>query len=280
MTGDRVSRIVESISRIPPLPGAAAQVLPMLRNPEEDLNRVEKILRTDISLTADILRLANCAYFGIPRSIGSIRHAIAMLGAKRVSDLLLASCVRGLFQKPVPGYDLPPGELWRHSVCVSVIAEGLARDLRLPCTDEAFTAGLLHDAGKLVLGLYVNDAVLAIEERAGGGIPFEEAEREVLGTDHAEVGASIMEKWSFPAFIVGAVRYHHHPDGASPNEALIDVVHVANILSLMIGVGAGREGLRYEPSRNAAKRLKVKMKDLERIASKTLDWVNSLNQAV
>lgn len=278
MMGDRIKELARSVSHFPPIPGVATQILPILRDPEGSFSQVEKALRGDMGLTADILKLANSAYFGIPKSIGSVKHAIALLGAKRVSELVVASCVRGLLQKQVPGYDLSPGDLWRHSICVSVMAEALARELRIPSMDEAFTAGLLHDAGKLVLGAYVKDEVSIIEKRAEEGIPFQEAERLVLGMDHAEVGATILRKWSFPAHIVSAVRWHHDPDGGERPETLTDVVHVANMLSLMIGIGVGREGLRYEPSRNATKRLQVKTKELEKIASQTLDWINSLNQ--
>jgi len=191
-------------------------------------------------------------------------------------QLVMTSCVNSVMNKTVPGYDLPPGEMWRHSIAVSVAAEGLIKELNTPKADEIFTAALLHDVGKLVLGEFVKDDIEKIEKIASKNVSFEVAEQIALGTDHAEIGAKILETWGLPAGIVSAVRWHHNPDAADETSTLIDIVHVANVLCLMIGIGVGREGLQYKPSPEVTKRLGIKSANLEKVASHTLDWVSEL----
>lgn len=268
--------IMAEVKSFPSMPGAAIKLLNLLDNPDTDASEIEKILRYDPGLTANVLKLTNSAYFGFPSKVGSIKHAVVLLGLRRIVQLVIASCVNAVMGKAVPGYDLSSGELWRHSIAVSVAAEGLIKELNLPASDEIFTAALLHDVGKLILGSFLKDDLEQIERVASRGIPFEAAEQEVLGTDHAEIGAEILKNWSLPSEIVSAVRWHHTPDSAPETNTLIDVVHVANVLCLMIGVGVGREGLHYEPSPSATKRLGLKTSHLEVVASKTLQWISEL----
>ena len=273
----KIQAIMAKVSSFPSMPGAAAKMLSLLNNPDISISQIEEILRFDQGLTANVLRLTNSAYFGFSAKIGSVRQAVVLLGAKRLIQLVLTSCVHSVMQKSVEGYDLPAGELWRHSIAVSVAAEALVKELRIPVADFVFTAALLHDVGKLALSDFVEGDLQKIEETASPGIPFEVAEQFVLGIDHAEVGALILENWSFPPEIVRAVQWHHAPDAVEKTDSLIDIVHVANVLSLMVGTGMGREGLRYQPSAAATKRLGLKPFQLEKVVSQTCQWVSELS---
>ena len=268
--------IIAKVESFPSLSGATAKLLSLLDDPNAPVAEIEEILRMDPGLTANVLKLSNSAYFGFPSEIGSVHKAIVLLGAKRLMQLVMTSCVNSVMNKPVPGYDLSPGEMWRHSIAVSVAAEGLIKELNVPEADEIFTAALLHDGGKLVLGEFVKDDIIKIEKIASKNVSFEAAEKIALGTDHAEIGAKILESWGLPAEIVSAVRWHHDPDAADETSTLIDIVHVANVLCLMIGIGVGREGLQYRPSPVVTKRLGIKSAHLEKVASHTLDWVSDL----
>ena len=273
----KIQAIMAKVSSFPSMPGAAAKMLSLLNNPDISISQIEEILRFDQGLTANVLRLTNSAYFGFSAKIGSVRQAVVLLGAKRLIQLVLTSCVHSVMQKSVEGYDLPAGELWRHSIAVSVAAEALVKELRIPVADFVFTAALLHDVGKLALSDFVEGDLQKIEDTASPGIPFEVAEQFVLGIDHAEVGALILENWSFPPEIVRAVQWHHAPDAVEKTDSLIDIVHVANVLSLMVGTGMGREGLRYQPSVAATKRLGLKPFQLEKVVSQTCQWVSELS---
>lgn len=261
----------------PVMPQAATKLYNILQNSKSDLTQIEGVLRYEPALTANILKLTNSAYFGLLNRVGSIKQAIVLLGREKLIELVMLSCVNAMMNKTVPGYSLQAGELWRHSIAVSVAAEGLMKELKLPVSEKTFTAALLHDLGKLVLGKFVKDEFNEIAEEASKGTSFEVAERMVLGTDHAEIGAKILTKWAFPAELVSAIRWHHQPDSAEKTSNLIDIVHVANVLCLMIGIGVGTEELCYEPSLAATKRLGIKTYHIERVASSTLQWIEELS---
>ena len=279
MKQGRKREIISKMKSFPSMSGIAAKVLRVLDDPNSNAGQVEQLLKQDPSLTANLLKLTNSAYFGLPSKIGSVRHAITLMGWKKITKLVMAACVNSITDRQILGYGLPPGVLWEHSVAVSVTAEGLMRELKIAQSDEIFTAALLHDLGKLILGAFVEEELDEIEKAAGNGIPFQMAEQEVLGTDHAEIGALMLESWSFPSKLVNAVRWHHDPDSAPETSSTIDIVHVANVLCLMIGIGTGVEGLHYEPSVSATKRLGIKSTQLELIASQTLQWVKELTDA-
>jgi putative nucleotidyltransferase with HDIG domain len=269
--------IVAKIESFPSMPFAVSKLLSHMDDPDVSASEIEKIIRYDPGLTANILKMVNSAYFGLVCEVGSVKQAIVLLGMKRLVQIVMTNCVTNIMNRHVLGYDLPTGELWRHSIAVSVAAEGLAKELKLPSCEEAFTAALLHDLGKLVLGEFVNEDIQRLEAVATEGVPFQMAEHEVLGTDHAEIGAKILENWALPMDIVNAVRWHHEPDASGQEIMLIDIVHVADVLCLMMGIGVGREGLHYEPSPSATKRLGLNVSLLEKIASQTLQWVNEFS---
>ena len=273
----KVNNIAAFLKSFPSMPGAAVKLLALIDDPDVSVSQIEAILRHDAGLTANILKLANSAYFGIPSKVGSVRQAVLILGLKRLVQMVIASCVSAIMDKPVPGYDLPPGELWRHSIAVSVAAEGLVKELEMAAAEEIFTAALLHDVGKLVLGNFVKTNFSKIEAALNQNVSFEAAEDMVLGTNHAHIGAQILTQWSLPSDNVNAVRWHHTPESAAKNEPMLDIVHVANGLCLMIGIGAGNDGMQYKPSETVVERLGLAPCHLDKVASQTLQWATKLS---
>ena len=259
------------------MPGAAVKLLALIDDPDMSVSQIEAVLRHDAGLTANIIKLANSAYFGIPSKVGSVRQALLILGLKRLIQMVIASCVSAIMDKPIPGYDLPPGELWRHSIAVSVAAEGLVKELGIGASEEIFTAALLHDVGKLVLGTFVADDFTEIEAALKQHLSLEEAEEKVLGNNHADIGAKILTRWFLPSDIINAVRWHHAPESADKIDSMLDIVHVANVLCLMIGIGAGRDDLQHQPSEVVIERLGLESYHLEKVVSQTLQWANELS---
>jgi len=274
------TKVATAIKSFPGMPGTAVRLLALIDNPAMRVSQIEQILRHDPGLTANVLRLANSAYFGIPSKVGSIRQAVILLGLKRLIQMVITACVSAIMDKPVPGYDLPPGELWRHSIAVSVAAEGLVKELNADAAEEIFTAALLHDVGKLVLGQFVQDEYQQIETAISQGISFEMAEKIVLGANHADIGARILTKWSLPQEIINAVQFHHAPEDAPQTNTMLDIVHVANFMSMMIGIGIGRDGLNHQPSAEVTERLGLKPDHLEKVASQTTQWVKELSEVL
>jgi putative nucleotidyltransferase with HDIG domain len=272
--------ILDDVKSFPSMPAAALKLLALLKDDDASSAQIEQVLRYEPGLTANILKLTNSAYFGLPTRVGSIRQAILLLGWKKLIQIVLTSCVSAIIDKPVQGYDLPAGDLWRHSIAVSVATETLVKLLKLSVPDDVFTAALLHDVGKMVLGRYVETEIIHMDEEAMQGLSFEQVERSMFGTDHAEIGAKILRRWSFPATMINIVRWHHEPDNAPKPDVAIDVVHTADVLCLMAGIGMGREGLQYQPSEMASKRLGLTQKHTEIVASQMLQWANELAASV
>lgn len=280
MNDNKIKQIMAQVKSFPGMPVTAARLLKLLEDTDSSAEQIEEVLRYDAGLTANILKLTNSAYFGIPSKVSSVRQAVMMLGWKRLLQLVMTMCMSTVMKRPVDGYDLPGGELWRHSIAVSVAAEAVVKALKIPEAEEVFTAALLHDVGKLVLGGFVRDDLDQIRTMVTKGIPFEVAEYMVIGTDHAEIGARILKKWDFPQNLVNAVNWHHDPETCENYCTLSDIVHIANTVGLRIGFGRDADRSRVEPAASVTDRLGLGPVDLEVLVEQTLEGVNKLSDEV
>jgi putative nucleotidyltransferase with HDIG domain len=273
---EKINRILKEVKAFPGMPTTAAKLMPLLHDPEASTARIEEIVKYDPGLTANLLKLCNSAYFGLPSHVSSVRQAIMLLGWKRLLQLVMTMCMSALMKKPISGYDLPQGELWRHSVAASVGADVLVKSLGLGSADEVFTAALLHDVGKIVLGEFVQQELAAIQEMVAKGITFEVAEFIVIGTNHAEVGARILKAWALPGELVNAVSWHHDPEKCADACLVSDVVHVANLLGILAGYGKAEAGTSLEPCFDVADRLGLNQAGIEKLAERTRQEVQKL----
>ncbi len=271
--------IRKSIKGLPAISPVVSDIAKLMNRPDVSIEKIVKIIEYDPGMTANILRMANSPYFGGAQNINSIRQAIVRLGTKRLFDLAVLSAVYGIIDRPINGYNLPPGELWHHSVAVAIISRKLADHIGLVDPDTVFTAGLLHDIGKVVIARFVEEEFLKIDALSDKtGLSFEEAEKEVLGVDHAEVGSELLNAWDFPPRIVMAVRFHHAPQDLDRSIPEVDIVHIADMLSLIMGIGPGRDGLRYKLSTSIDKKYFLSRLALENIASNALDDMQNLGE--
>ncbi|MBW2411865.1 MAG: HDOD domain-containing protein [Deltaproteobacteria bacterium] len=280
MKSQKLIMIMSKVKAFPAMPTTATKLLPLLDDPDVSFTEIEDIIRYDPGLTANILKLTNSAYFGIPVKVHSVHQAMSLLGWKRLLQLVMTLCMSSIMKKPIPGYDLPRGELWRHSIAVSIAAEYIVKALNITDADEVFTAGLLHDVGKLILGGFVKKDLEFIEGMVAKGFSFDVAENIILGTDHAEVGAKILRQWSFPEDLVNAVGWHHNPENCKNRCMLSDIVHLANNLGQAIGAGRSIKESHSELSHTVIDNLGFKPVDLEEIASQTVKGVNKLAEVL
>lgn len=280
MKHPNIKQIMSKVRSFPGMPATAAKLLPLLENPDSDTSKIADILRYDPGLTANILKLTNSAYFGIPTKISSVRQAILLLGWKRLIQLVMTMCMSDLMKDSVEGYDLPKGELWRHSIAVSVASDVLVKGLKISEADEVFTAALLHDIGKMVLGDYVKEDMPKIDAMVAKGISFEVAEYIVLGTDHAEIGAKILQSWSFPTPLVEAVHWHHDANSCSGHCLMSDIVHTADILGQMAGYGKKSGDCEPAAVSDVLERLGLTPEDLPPLAEQTAERVTALNETL
>ena len=252
--------IIASIAAVPPLPTASAEVIQLIRDPRVPSGKIAQAIEYDPSLTTNVLRLANSAHFGCPRSVSTVKDALFSLGTNQVFQLVLAATVGKMAQRPVRGYDLSGGDLWDHLIGTAIGSIKIAQALQLQVPPYTFTAALTHDVGKVVLGTFVEvdaDSIrtLAHERK----MSFEKAEHRVLGIDHAEVGAFLLERWNLPEYLVRAVRWHHQPEHHPGDPLVANVVHIADVVCLMAGVGAGLDALSYRPSSRMMEQLGLEM---------------------
>jgi putative nucleotidyltransferase with HDIG domain len=255
----RREEILSQIKGVPSLPAVVLKLREYLTDPEVNFADLARVIEYDPGLTANVLQLANSAYFGWAREISSVKESITRLGSKRIFQMVLCMSVAPLVRKPVRGYDLAPDSLWEHSIAVALAAEQLAHKIRLPEAGDAFTAGLLHDIGKVVLGTFVEIDDDPIREIVAlDNLAFDEAERMVLGIDHAEVAGALLDDWSVPDAVAEAARWHHDPRRCVQKfQRLVDLVHVADVLCIKIGWGQGSDGLQYRLNEESASRLKI-----------------------
>jgi len=237
-------KATESVLTLPTLPLVASRMLQMVDDPRISAGALGRALSEDQVLTARVLKLANSSYYGFPRGIGTVNLAVVVLGFDAVKELVLSVAVMDLFRHGAADSRLDLPRFWDHSVRVAAAARQIARILRWKAVGEAFTAGILHDIGRVVLHQYQPRQFDEMVRRVvDDGVPPLDAELDVLGATHAEVGAWLVEKWNLPAPLVQAVRFHHAPgDAPSEHAAHAALLHIADVLTHRLGFGNGLDG--------------------------------------
>ena len=275
----RREEVLSKVHSVQLMPPAAMEVVRLLQENDASISELTRAIECDPGLTSNVLRLANSAYFGCRLEVGSVRDAILRLGTKSILRLVMTAAFSSGSQCGVRGYDLAPGQLWEHSMAVALGATRLAEKLRLESRDELFTSAILHDSGKILLGTFVEvDAGPILEMVREERVSFQVAEQQILGIDHAEVGAVLLGVWNIPPTIVEAVRWHHEPDHPETGLILVDLVHVADVLSIMGGVASGIDGLSYHFSKGAAERLSLKNGMADEVVCETLSDLDDVRR--
>jgi len=273
-------KIMMEVSAFPSMPRAGFKLRALLNKVDVPLTEIEEILRHDPGLATNVLRLANSAFFGLSTKVGSLKQAVMLLGVKRFAQIAVSACMSKSMEKAVEGYDLSPGELWLHSIAVSNTAEALAKNRKIVETDDVFTPALVHDMGKLVLGKFVKEELQKIESITSNAVPLDVAEHMALGTDHAEIGALILAKWSFPIDIVNAVRWHHNPDRIKNSNMQSDIVYLSNQMCQSNADRDSVSGQFVNPSSVVLKRLGMKLDQYKEMAVKAHSWMEKLSDTL
>ncbi len=226
-----VEEIKTAIEELKPIPQVALKVLRLMDENRYDIESIANEIRKDQVITARMLQLANSAMFGAKRIITSLDHAVVFLGQDLLVKLVLTAAVQGYYEQTVMGYALCKGGVYYHSLGCAHITEMLARATEKEDPAKAYTAGLLHDIGKVALDQYVasayplfyrdlmeaNDNVLSIEQQ-------------LLGMDHTRVGSLLARQWSIPPSLEQAIRHHHHPGQAEEFAELAAIVYLGDLL--------------------------------------------------
>jgi putative nucleotidyltransferase with HDIG domain len=221
-------QLAAGVQDLPSLPAVVMELLSSIEQEDIDISVLAKKVSYDQALTAKTLRLANSSSYGLQVKVTTIQQAITFLGFQTTRNLITAAAITGCFPSGrVAGFH--DKGFWRHSIATAACARALARRMRFN-QDIAFTAGLLHDIGRLVLVTGHPDAyaqVVAWHAQHGGN--WQDAEQAVLGIDHVDAGVALADHWNFSNTMRQAIAYHHAPDihGAG---FLAAIVHVANAI--------------------------------------------------
>lgn len=276
----RIERIVHHCNRLPAMPAVVSKLNALAQNERSSASDFERVIKPDVTLAATLLRLANSPAFGFASRITDVRTAVTLLGMKRVCELATSAHLLRVVSDRLHGYEMEAASFWTHCSAVAILSEALAKDLNTEFREHAFTCGLLHDIGKLAISCAWREdpAVFKTPDAIDN---FFDAEREALGTDHAEVGGTLAEKWHLPPAVDLAIRWHHQPMGyTGPNGwSCVAVVHVANVMAHALGYGADAGGLRRRLDPAVCDKLGVRSELLEKIASQTADMILSAAEA-
>ena len=266
--------LVAKVKNLPPVPHAALKLVSLLDQPSVSNTEVVQALRCDNVLTAKLLRACNSPYFGLAEPVASVDQAVFLLGHQQILHIVLTIAFGSAMVVPLPGYAVAASELWRHSLVTATASEIIANDFADLNAEPpvAFTVGLLHDIGKLVLSQSLTADLQAEIRRLieKDRLARTEAEKAVLGTDHSEVGALLLQTWHLPEEVVEAVANHHQPM-LEPRPRLSVVTHLANCIAHLSGSAPGWDGYAVRISNAVVTSLDLTSEQLERLVVSVRD---------
>ncbi len=226
-----IPALTRRITELPPLPQAVVEVMQALRRESLSAQRSIELIEMDQALAARTLRLANSAFYGAPGRVGSIGDAVRMLGLRTVSGVLTAAALHSSLKVDAcEGFAFD--NFWRHGIGTALTARALALRIAMD-TDEAFLAGLMSDIGQLALAAFApHPFSQALALAAQDDLPLCQAEQQVLGLTHPQVGALVIDHWRFPAEIISAVARHHDPAPPPTGQrvSLSGLIHLADVM--------------------------------------------------
>lgn len=268
----RIDEILSLVKHVQPFPKVVQRVMEMLDNPETDVKDLAEVIQYDQVITANVLKICNASYFGLPRKVSSLNEALVIVGHNTLKDIMITSSSARFYKGAVgDGYKLEQGELWRHSVATGILAKHMVKHIQGVDPGVAYTVGLLHDIGKRFLSTFVADDFKQIMIKVvKDHCSFVEAEKELLGISHAELGGMILKKWEFPEEMQLAVLQHHDPD-ALKKAPLTALTSLANALVISMGIGVGADGLATKVQGEGLKRFGISPMDLDLCMANLLD---------
>jgi len=241
--------ILEAMDKVKPFPQVVLKALKLLEDRDVPASRLLEVIQYDPVITLRLLQVCNSALFGLRRQIESLQQALVLLGNQGMVRLLVTFGALELLRDPLPGYGLEREELWHHSVACATLSQALLREVKHPEDPMVFTGALLHDVGKILLNEYAGkryaEIAIMVAEQQRSAL---EAEREVLGIDHAQLGGLLGERWNLPSSIVTMIARHHEPVHPQQDPMAVCLVHLANIMCVQMGIGAGARGLASRPA--------------------------------
>lgn len=233
--------VIENFKRLYPMPHVMIKARRIIADPRANFEQLAAVLQADPALAGRIVKVANSAYYRRSGNISSVRQATTLMGMRIITQIITMVSQSKKLGQAVYGYGMEAGALWRHSLSVAILAELFARKTGWGEISEAFLAGLMHDAGKIILDSYLVDRAGDAHRPAPifGGDAVD-MEIRALGFDHADIGCELCIKWQLPIILANAIRFHHMPFMSRDNK-------LAYILNIADYIVHRRDGLSEDP---------------------------------
>ena len=277
LTGEALKKkILRNVMDLPPMPQTVFKARDIMADAKSDFKELADLFETDQAIATKILKIANSPYYGLSGKVSSIQHASLVLGHKALGELITMGGTAGLLENKLEGYGMDAGALWKHSLAVAFGSRIIANMKEPALANDAFTAGLIHDSGKLILDQYITERWELFEELMDDGQhTFLDAEKEILKLDHSEVASEVCKTWSIPEPLTVAIKYHHYPS-QSDGGKLAYIVHLADAIAMMTGLGLGIDGTFYQMDDKTLEFLDLQEEDVNDIMGKVLDAVQKI----
>lgn len=235
-----LNRIIRKVEDLPTLPRTVLKITELVNNPKSSARDLSRVITDDQVLTARLLKLVNSSFYGFPQRISTVTGAIVLLGFDAIRNLLLTTSVFDVFSKQIKHSKFSQEKFWDHSLGCAVGAKVIGNFMRHNKIEELFVSGLLHDIGKIVEMMFLPrkfSKITAVVRHKN--TLLRDAELEVLGYTHAEIGKLLAERWNLPPKLIAVIGHHHDPATAGPYILETAITHLADILCRALNIGSG-----------------------------------------
>lgn len=236
---EKCQRIVEDIRKLPSLPEIATKLMEVVNSPDTSADDAASLIEKDPALTSTVLRMANSAFYGMPRTISSVSSSVVILGFNTIQSIVLSASILKVFSSKGRVEKFNHQRFWRHSILCAIGAKLIAKQLMhtlMMDPESAFCAGILHDIGKLIFEQYVpQEYSKACQHAVENKIPLVSAEKEIMGITHTEIGTIISDKWALPLDLEYALVHHHNPMESDKSLNFVTTVHCADQIAHKAG---------------------------------------------
>ncbi len=272
--------ILRTMVDLPAMPHVVHKAQEIMARPDSNIQELARIIEIEQGIATRVLKMANSAYYGLSGKVSSVHHASVLLGFKTLGELVSVAGISNLMSKDLSGYGLGSGDLWRHSIAVAFGSRIIANRKDADFGNQAFFAGLIHDAGKLILDPYIYERKDTFEAfMSNDGHNFLIAEKTILGFDHSEIAFELCQKWKIPNDQSHAIKYHHYPLRSDGNE-LAFILHMADYIAMINGYGKETENEPDPPEKGVGDFLDLSEEDIENIKNDVHESVEKITHEV
>jgi HD-like signal output (HDOD) protein len=275
-----IDHLLAQVGNLPTMPQVVHKALQIIENPKSNMGDLAKVIKLDQAMSSLILRWVNSGYYSLRSQLISIEQAIPYLGQRTVQNLVLTASISSFMTRPVPGYELASGDLWKRAVGMAAGARLVMMDIAPALAEDAYYAGLFSDVGKLAFNILLQKITVDWEKL--NKYAFDEIETSLFGYNHAEVGAEIVRRWNLSESLVHIIRNHHTPAKVENEQwkTITYAVHAADAILMMFGIGSGLDSMQYKLDPETITRFKWDENTFSRIYDRLTPLIEEANKFI